>query len=216
MTTKSIVVSLVATAILFSFIGRLTAPEPPALPPKVAVAVQHDVVASAVDSVEIKRQKQEATQLEAAQRVEAIARRRADSTAAVEKHRADSLADVAAKAETARDSAIAWQSAYLARSAEADSLEAAQVHSAAELALATKREATKDSTIEILTSATKRKDALIAQLLPLASQSDRCRILWVAKCPTRTQVFVGGAIIGAAGTLVATGKLKLPAISLKF
>lgn len=198
------------------FLGRCSAPDPPALPPKVQARYDRDVVARAVDSAETARLAREKASERARELAAATVRKRLEDSASVEHRRADSLALVAAQVvESADSSSWAWRIAYQARTHEADDLRRSLDSAKAETKHADVQVEKADTIAAVDLRHAVRADSLVTLLVPLAQHQDQCKIAWVIRCPTRSQALVGGVVIGIAATAVATGKLKLP-ISIHF
>lgn len=206
--------AICAAVLMGAVAGRCSAPDPAPLPPKIAAAVERHIIESALDTAATHRLERDTTSAGVRQRAAADAQQQAELTAKEQKARADSLERIAADATTARDSAIAYHAALDASIARGNSLEGALMAAGRQLFAAGQHQAETDSIATIWKIHAVRADSVIAQLLPLAEQRDQCRILWL-KCPSRTQTFVVGGILGAAGVAIATGKVKLP-IALKF
>lgn len=215
--SKFVDLALVAlsVAILGFFVGRCSASDPAPLPPKVAAAVERHVIESVVDTATTHRLERDTAAAGRRARAAADSEHQAQASAATEKARADSLEHVAALATSARDSAIAYHAALEASVARGNSLDGALALAGRQLFAAAQRQVETDSVATIWKTHAIRGDSVIAQLLPVAEERDKCRILWL-RCPTRTQVFVGGVLAGAGGYAIATGKIKIPIGVLKF
>lgn len=207
---------VIAVAVIGVVAGRCSAPDPAPLPPAVAVAVERHVIESVVDTVTTHRLERDTVAISIRQRASADSQHRAELTASIEKRRADSLERVADAATTARDSAIAYHAALDASRARGDQLDGALAQAGRQLLEASARQAATDTIARVWQVHALRGDSVIAQVLPLAEQRDRCSLLFgLVKCPTRTQAFVGGLLVGATSYAIATGKIKIP-IALKF
>lgn len=118
--------------------------------------------------------------------------------AAADRTIADSLTQLAARATTAADSATRYHAALDARTREADSLRVAVAFS--DSAWQSERDARIG--LGLLYGAdTLRRVALEQLNVRLAhdvATAGQCRILWVAACPSRKEVFIGGTLLGAA------------------
>lgn len=182
----------------------------PTLPPKVQAAVDRHVQASAVDTSVVHRLERDTAAIAKVQRIAASEQRHLEAVATTEKNRADSLAGVAAAAETARDSAMAYHAALDASRARGDTLQKALGQATTELQASAAHVAVSDSIAAVWKRHAFRGDTVISQLLPLALHRDSCRILWVLGCPSRKQSAVAGTVAGVLAAAVAGGKIQLP------
>lgn len=221
MTGRAFVISIVTVSIV-AIAGTcwLTPAPTPLPPPKVQAAVDRHAIATAVDTAEQHRLERE--QLDERKHEAAIAagRQRREDSAAVARHLADSLAQVASgAAPSAPDPAAErWKAAYDARTLEAEQLRAERDSAKLELQSAHRQLAQADSIAAVNLRHALRADSTVALLVANANDGDHCRIpgtFGLVHCPTRKQAFVGGVALGAAGVLLATGKIKIP-IPLKF
>lgn len=188
------------------FLGRSSAPTPPALPAKVQATVTRHTITSVVDTVETNRILRQADAARRREAAAAKAQQLAEDAAALARHVADSLALEASAAASARDSAEAWHAAYGARSTEADSLRGSVIQQSARLQAVSAQLAFSDSVGSVWHIHALRGDSIITQLVPLAQQADRCRILYVIHCPSRTKAAIAGGIIGSVATAVALSR----------
>lgn len=193
------------------FVGRCSAPDPAPLPAKVQAQLDRHRVATAVDTAEVNRLARDRAAAKTREQDAAVVRVELEEAAAVERHRADSLATIAAAAVTSADSSSwAWRSAYEARTFEVTTLRRALDSAKSETAHADVAGEKSDTISAVDLRRAARADSMITTLVDVATHGDQCRIAWVLHCPTRRQVFVGGVLAGAAGALIATGKIKIP------
>ncbi|HVX39625.1 MAG TPA: hypothetical protein VHB25_08630 [Gemmatimonadaceae bacterium] len=191
-----------ATLILgaFAFCNR---PAPRPVPAPLATALEHHMIATAVDTAATHRLTVSAAVDAAAARRFAVERDSARRVAMVEHRRADSLAAIAAAATTAVDSAARFEAAYGARSAEVDSLQVALAASDS----ATNREKARGDSLaradSIDNARATRADSVLAQAVDVVQHSDPpCRLLHFFGCPSRTVVAIGAAAGAAVITAV--------------
>lgn len=130
---------------------------------------------------------------------------RATSAANRERISADSLARVAI---TAVNDAIKWRDAYFARTREADSLRVAlgAATGRADEERAARMEADRRASLDSSRNVALQKLAL--GLERDANKAANCRVALVLPCITRTQAFVGGAVLGAVGAVAVTSRRR--------
>lgn len=119
----------------------------------------------------------------------------------------DSLREAAivlqARAEAARDTSSAWRSAALAWHQTADSAIARGDTLAS--ALQDERSARTLADQQVTAERARRMavEDLNSRLARDVRTAGQCRILWVASCPSRKAVLVGGVLVGVVGKYVA-------------
>lgn len=179
-------------------------PAPPAIPRPVQRALDSLALTRARDSAVADSLRQVASRATA--RADSAARRAraVEARSRAAKVLADSLASEAARRDSgATDGASPWRAAYLARTAEADSLRAALAAQAAATALV------RDSALAALradlaatTARLRAVERVNQQLAQAAERVGRCTVLFIP-CPTRGQAFVAGLVIGGAIVVAA-------------
>lgn len=205
----------IAGVILLLILGTYwLRPRSTPLPPKAQVQVDRDQIARAVDTAEVNRLAGEQALAKTRELAAGRARKTLEDSAAHEHHRADSLAAIAAQVQTSADSsAQAWRHAYESRTREADELRRSLDSAKAETQHADVQVAKADTTAAVDLRHAVRADSLTHTLIDVASQGDRCKVLWVINCPSRTESAVAGAVVGAAtaalGYELVTGKIKV-------
>jgi hypothetical protein len=181
------------------FLGRCTAPAARPLPARVAARIVEHQVRTVIDSARVQ-------QLEATiARLRDTASRVAEAGLAAHR-RADELQAAAIAAMTLADSARLWRMTALERQREADSAWRVVALRDAEIMQT-------DSILDVETARADRADALLAEVVPLATGDDGCRILWVFGCPSRKAVAIGSAIAGAGavyvGRKIVRGEIRI-------
>jgi hypothetical protein len=207
-TGRSFALSLAVTAVVCGAAGYCTRPDPAPLPAKTQARVTRHAIQSAADSNEIKRLAGERDRAAEALAAQIAITKQTEVVAQQYQRAADTLQKVAIVALTAADSARAWHAAYDARTHEAEQLRLENTQKDSSLAIARLQATVADSASLIWAGHAARSDTLIAELLPLAQQRDRCKILWVVNCPSRKAVAIGGAVLGAAAVVVGEKALK--------
>lgn len=100
-------------------------------------------------------------------------------------------------AELQRDTSSAWRAVAELRTAESDSLRSANgalVTALSDMNLARSAAASRATAAEARLAASENLNARLADDV---RAGDRCRILYVAACPSRKTVAIGGIIVGA-------------------
>jgi hypothetical protein len=176
------------------------------LPPKVQEAVVRHEVLTIIDTATVNKLQRERNASQHRELAAAAGRRRSDSTAVAQRVRADSLEAVARAATSATDSAAAWQQAYETKKDETAALEISRDSAIAEAREVRIQLVSADSQTGVWRAHALRGDSIIVQLVPLAQKVDRCRILYLVTCPTRSQAAIAGALAGAVGAFIASRK----------
>lgn len=219
MTGRSFIVSITTTALIVGIgIGWSVAPSPKPMPAKVQARLVEHRVLTVIDSQRVKRLETENARLAGQVSAQIAVTKQTENFAVKERKRGDTLQAVAIAAQTAADSALAWQAAHDSRKLEADSLRVAGQRHDSTIALQDMQLVKKDSIISTQTARAQRADARIAELEPLATGDDGCRIAKFFKCPTRKQVAIVAVVTGGAlGYAVAKKKeINLGLISIRF
>lgn len=210
MTRRRWTISAIVAAVVIVGTFALCRPKPTPLPPDIRYSVDsekatrpafdssHKATTGAVTNVVTKIVRDEA----------AIAKIRAEADR--ERARADSMAREAARAKTADDSAERWRLAYESSSRDAAGLRIAvdslthDLSAARDTLVRTKIQFDADSAR--IAAAVHREDRMVTTI----ERSDPpCRIAHVFGCPSRKVVFVGGAMLGAAGMYAATHRSQI-------
>lgn len=195
-------------ALVIGFMVKSCAREPgPKIPPKVQQSIDSlkitkptfDSVARAGaatvarDTTRAKGYKTQATRTEITARGETVL--------------ADSLALVATRARSADSAALSWQSAYEARTREADAWHATAVRN--DSAYLAERDARTQlaalygaDTLRRIATETVNTDLQKA----IAKLQVPCRIIGPIPCPSRTATFVGSVVLGAVAARAIGGK----------
>lgn len=197
---------ILGTAVVGVAVALWPSPAPRPLPPALARQVQTHAERTAVDTALVRRLDDHAQAMAdsaAAQaRRAAVAERHARRLAAT----ADSLAAIAGSALTLADSAAAWQGAYVARTAERDTLVIALAHERQATASALARGDSLRVAVQIETERAWRADSLVKAVIAEATKPE-CRVLRVLGCPSRTQMLGAGVVAGVVTGVVLGGRV---------
>jgi hypothetical protein len=178
------------------------------LPPKVQEAVIRHEVQTVIDTAAVHRlERAAAAESLKAQREKAIARA-AKASADSAGRRADSLLVVASLAKSDAEAAAGYRQAELERHRQVDSLQVALDGQTKATAAAEARADSIAAAKSIETTRANRADATLSQVIPVAEGKD-CRIARVITCPTRTQVAIGGILVGVVALAAAEGKIRI-------
>jgi hypothetical protein len=193
------IVALVVLALTVRWIlGKRNEDERVIIPPETQARIDSlERTADSATTLRLEKQQlaDSATRLAAALRA---ATRPARDSGAAAGNTADSLAILAQRAETARDSAVLWHTAYVARTTQVGQLEtvvAAQDAAAVQDSVAI--DALRSgwaADVQRLAAETQTRRELQAAI----AKANECRLLWVVDCPTRTQAAIGGALLSGA------------------
>lgn len=187
------------------FLGRYTAPTPKPMPAKVQARLVEHKVQTVIDSQRVKQLEGEVDRLEKKVDRQTVRAARADSDAVDQWRIADSLKQIAIREPTK------WEEvANAALRSAAAALEASQRKDSI-IAVRDTQLVRKDEIISTTKARADRADARIAELVPLASGDDGCRILWVFGCPSRKETAVIAAVATTGAILVGKKiKIRLP------
>lgn len=198
---------IIGAVIVLGLVGTCHRKADSAIPPKVQKEL--DSLRSTAPRYAHERDSLKALSADATKRADAkvSAAHTTERGGEVEGQRADSSAKMAAQAKTAQDSAAAWRMAYEARTRERDSL---VVANAALDSAQRERELARLVIAEALAASEARRERsekLNADLEAAVKKAAQgCRVLWVAKCPSRTVVGVVGFVAGAAVGFTMNGR----------
>lgn len=193
---------LLGAVVILGLVGTCHRSASPAIPPKVQREL--DSLRSTAPRYAHERDSLKSLAAEATKRADekVTTAHATQSGGEVEGRAADSSAQLAAAAKTARDSAEAWRLAYEHRTKERDSL---LVANAALDQAQRERELARLVIAEALAASEARRERsekLNADLQAvIAKQARGCRVLWVAKCPSRTVVGVVALTVGVGAGL---------------
>lgn len=201
--------ALFAALVFGAFLlGYTVAPAPKPMPAPVAARLVEHRVRTVVDTARVRQLEADVARLGRLNASQIAVTKMTEDFAKHERQRGDTLQALAIAALTDVERAKRWKEAHDARKRETDSLWSVTAQQAVTIARKDTQLVKKDSAFNVQRARAERADARLAEIEPLATGDDGCRIVRYLHCPTRTQALLGGAVLSATAIYVVPRLLE--------